>query len=312
MSEFLILASTHAPLSLLEDYVAYLRFNVETPPALAVLIKNLKGDLSSRDTTDVQIFLTRFAAGTDIIDNGRTFPLVRLLRSSSKLEGAITVKNVQQQFLQLYTSLLWHDTGRLQKTRQIVGQLWAMADYSEIPKSWAEHQGPIIEAIVMYIEGLRTRVWDRDPNRRPAILPDTFFYRIWLLRYAAQNSPEAEAGDLETHCRKFAGRVAKIVESLAGGLYHTKFKMLQESLEYVHGENRVRVAYYLGDISKTKLSWLTMPDLLRVELAAGLLKAKKREKQVLNGELAARVEELKESWRRSESEQVRLLGVGYE
>lgn len=146
----------------------------------------------------------------------------------------------------------------------------------------------------------------------PEFLPDTFQYRMWLLRYAAQHSPEAESGDHEAHCKKFADRVAKIADSLAGGIYHKKLQLLQDSLKYLHDKNPARVACYLGDISKTRLSWLTKPDLLRVELAAGLLKKKSGVKGLMDEDLEKRVEAMMESWRASENEEVRILGVGYE
>jgi hypothetical protein len=308
ISELLLSTPSHLPLSFLEDYVSYLRFNIEPSPPLASLIKSLKDDPTLRDTRDVQIFLDRFGAGTNIVKGDFRFPLVDLLNTRTQLQGVITIKDLQEQYLKLYTSVLWHDTVKLQNLQMITGKLWAMMEHSNIPKSWAEYQGPIVEAIVAYVEGLRTREWDRDPNRRPMVLPDTFRYRMWLLRYAAQHSPEAESGHYETHCRKFADRVAKIAGSLAGGIYHKKFQLLQESLGYLHGKNRARVAYYLGDISNTRLSWLTKPDLLRVELAAGLLDEKGGAKREIGEELEQRVEEVKKSWRESESEEVRMLG----
>ena len=312
MSELLISAPSHVPLSFLEDYVAYLRFNVEPSQPIASLIKKFNNDPFLRDTSSVQIFLTRFSAGPTIVKTDNNFPIIQLLHTPSQLVGSITTKTVQEQYLKLYTSVLWHDTDKLQNLRNMTGRLWAMMPDSEIPKSWAELQGPIIEAVVMYVEGLRTREWDRDAKRRPEYLPDTFQYRMWLLRYAAQHSPEAESGDHEAHCKKFADRVAKIADSLAGGIYHKKLQLLQDSLKYLHDKNPARVACYLGDISKTRLSWLTKPDLLRVELAAGLLKKKSGVKGLMDEDLEKRVEAMMESWRASENEEVRILGVGYE
>ena len=157
----------------------------------------------------------------------------------------------------------------------------------------------------MYVESLRTREWERDPNRHPSVLPNTFHLRMCLLQYASQHSDHPP--DSEEHCAAFATRVVTLLDQTSSGLYHTKFQKLRDSLEYVRGHNRFRVACILGDISKTRLSWLTLYDLLRVELAATLLYEGGQD-DYQNGALQERVEALRQSWRMSESEDVRKAG----
>ncbi|KAL5437826.1 hypothetical protein PMIN07_011829 [Paraphaeosphaeria minitans] len=126
-----------------------------------------------------------------------------------------------------------------------------------------------------------------------------------LLQYAAQHSDHPH--DSAEHCAAFASRVAKLVDQISHGLYHNKFLELKASLGYVRGDDRWRVACLLGDVGKTPLSWLTLQDHLRVELAATLLYDGTREGNrdvALSGE----VEALRQSWRASESEEVRRLG----
>ncbi|KAF2680539.1 hypothetical protein K458DRAFT_345208 [Lentithecium fluviatile CBS 122367] len=302
--ELLLSGASHLPLALLEEYVAYLSFNIAPPALMKSLIQKLKDNPSLRDTPDAQVFLTRFCAGPEVVHGA--FHLIHLLNIPAQLQGNITLKNVQEQYLKLYTVMLWHDSNTFSNLQYITQPLWNFSRSSKVPNTWAEHYKPIVEAIILYVEGIRTREWQKDPDRRPKVLPDTFPFRMWILQHTAQHSPELDAGDREAHCKNFAARVSKINDSATGGVYHRKFQQLKDALQYVRGNDRLRVACYLGDISKTKLSWLTVGELLRVELAAGLLGDTGRKDE----DLEKRVERMRESWRKSESEEVRRLGFG--
>lgn len=308
LCELLRSAAPYLPQLYLDDLVAYRTFNIAPPETITALNKRLKEDQASSSNPAVGSWLARYALGVkvsvshfkmtsllDIIDNGAT---------SSSTRGEITVKAVQTAYLKLYTVILLHET-HLPNVLREHRVLWPFAPSDPIPKSWEAHFRPLIQAIILYVESLRTRDWERDPKRHPAILPDTFILRMHLLQYSAQHSDHPP--NSEEHCAAFAARIAKLIDQISNGLYHHKFLELKTSLKYVRGDDRLRVACYLGDISKTRLSWLTLQDHLRVELAASLLFEDSRaasSKDALN----ERVEALKQSWRASESEEVRKAG----
>jgi hypothetical protein len=72
----------------------------------------------------------------------------------------------------------------------------------------------------------------------------------------------------------------------------------------VLGDDRLLVGVYLGDISNTRLSWLSLPDLLRVEAAWELMKGTRSKDR----EVRDRVQQVMLSWRLAENEEVRRMG----
>jgi hypothetical protein len=294
-------SSAHLPLSVLEDYITYLNFNVAPPAMMGSFIKKLKDDPSLCDTSEVQDFLRRFGVGDKVILRS-DFDFFYVISLPGR--RSITAKSAHEQYLRLYTTLLWNQTGSLKTLRHVTDILWRFGRKSTVHKFWSRQYKPIVEAIITYVEGIRTKEWQKDPERRPRILPDTLGYRMWLLQYAAQHSPEAESGNCEAHCENFATRVAEFSDAMVGTVYHSKFQQLKDALEYVSGNDRKRVALYLGNISKTQ-------DLLRLELAAGLL-ASTWGDPPKDEELDKRVDRMRDSWRKSESDEVRRLGFGNE
>ncbi|KAJ4352199.1 uncharacterized protein N0V89_007546 [Didymosphaeria variabile] len=202
-------------------------------------------------------------------------------------------------------AVLLHDTETLKHVNEVQRLLWPFSPSHPIEISCESKLKLLVEAIILYVESLRTREWERDPKRNPDALPSTFPLRMHLLHYSAQHSNHPPGP--EEHRAAFTGHVAKLIDQFSNGLYPNKFPNLKAGLNYVRGDNRLRVACSLGDISKTSLSCLTLQDHLWVELAASLLYSHAKE----NGRqdaLAERVETWRQSWRVSGSEEVRKAG----
>jgi len=317
------------PVSLLTSYLDYLVFNIAPPAPIAALNKKLTQDVKLKSQADVQAWLARYAQGADVVHGGlpqtyssRSFSILDLLRAPGALTGAITPKAVQEHFLKLFTTLLWHEDERHALLASVTNRLWDAVPSSALSAQWATYKQPVVEAMIRYTDALRTRAWERDARRKPAVLPETYAWRLWVLQCAARHGEhpgesQSDAGskdnsDGEARCGAFAARVARMAGQLAGGVYHRKFAQLKRALDYVEGDDRLRVACHLGDVSRTRLSWLTREDHLRVELAAGLLKPPEDEwifpEPCKDEELLGKVEAMKESWKASESEEVRRHG----
>lgn len=309
MYELLRCATPFLPISYLDEFSAHCTFNIAPPDDIAKLNKRLKEDVTALNDPTTKSWLARYALGINV--SGRAFQVTSLLdkhdhtATSSSLTGEVTIKTVQEAYLKLYTMILLHDTEHLKGVHREQRLLWPYSPSSKIDKSWGIKYKPLVEAIILYVESLHTREWERDPNRHPVVLPNTFSLRMHLLQYAAQHSDHPP--NSEEHCAAFATRVAKLIDQISHGLYHNKFLELKASLKYVRGDDRLRVACLLGDISKTRLSWLTLPDQLRVELTASLLYDETREDSGGNA-LSDRVGSMRQSWRASENEEVRKAG----
>ncbi|KAF2636252.1 hypothetical protein P280DRAFT_153707 [Massarina eburnea CBS 473.64] len=319
IEKVLLTSCAYIPLSLLEEYIAYLNFNIAPPAPIATLNKKLYNDTTLRTTPDVKYYLGAFAAGPNITTfRGNSALFSNLLEKPEQLQNHITPQHVQQNFLRLLTLLLWNDGYDLINVYVLMGSFCKMSPSYPIAKTWADFKQPVVEAAVVYVEGLRTRDWERDDERQPAFLPDTWLWRMWLLQYAARHSAalepdpqtpgtgEKKGKQRDAHCAAFASRVSKLTDAMAGSLYHKRLARLEIALKYLTGEDKLRVACHLGDIKTTRLSWLTKQDLLRVELAAGLVR---EEGPAKDGELEGNVRELVVSWKKCSSEEVRRLAV---
>ena len=306
--EFLRQATPWLPLSFLEDFLSYYKFDIAPGTVITKFNERLKKDVTSKSNPAVKAWLARYARGLN--STGPWFNVASLLGSGFRngtpvaLTGEITIKDVQKAYLQLYTLTLLNDTETLSNVYRLQGILWNIPAGYTATKSWSELYQPLIEAIILYIETSRSRHWEKDPKRHPAVFPDTFGLHMLLLRYAAHQSDHVIHS--EEHCASFAARVVKIINQISGGLYHKKFEELKSSVKYLLGDDQLRVACILGDISKTTLSWLTVQDHLRVELAASLLTPNSLKPR--SDALLHRVNNLVKSWRSSESEEVRRLG----
>ncbi|KAF2795876.1 hypothetical protein K505DRAFT_272583, partial [Melanomma pulvis-pyrius CBS 109.77] len=304
---FLHLKSSYLPFSYLEEYVDCTIFNIAPPAAIKELNKKLNDDSVLQSSPSVQFWLQLYGTGPSI---NPKFPLTMLLEQTSALpeDIGLSTKQVQELFLKQFTALLWHDAPSYTHLNHLILSNLRPKRFDAL---WLGGHKPIVEAIIMYIETLRTRDWERDANRQPSVLPDTFPLRLWLLKYP-QPDPVADATQLpldaeqEAKCKALADQLAKTVDQICGRLYHKKFEQVKSAVgDHVSGMHRVVVGLYLGDIEKTRLSWLTRPDELRVELAAFLLEGQRGFK---DDEGRKRVDRVLGSWRRSESEEVRRLG----
>ncbi|KAJ4338171.1 hypothetical protein N0V87_004148 [Didymella glomerata] len=159
-----------------------------------------------------------------------------------------------------------------------------------------------IEHLVAHVNSLRTRAWEQNPDRTPAVLPDTFMWRLNLLTYPDHTRSDSDEAR-EKSSKDLAQQLTTLIDEISGSVYHAKLQQIKE--HFKDEEGVVLTAIHLGNISKTRLSWLTMPELLKVDLAAEmLLRSKGRD----IGPLGNRVRELLGTWTASENEDVRRTG----
>jgi hypothetical protein len=288
------------PSSLLDKYVAYLLFKLAPPPAINELNMKLRNDPSLRSQRDVQTWLLFYREPAGLFGQTSTFDILTLLDKPTKLSHdiGITPQIIQTHFLKLFTAVLWADAPTYTHLNRFLANL---LNGTYLVKSWwSAHGKPIIEAMIAYVDSVRTRDWDRNPLRQPAVLPNTFPWRLLLLDFPWPTEYDTDERR-EAKCKRFADELAATIHGMSGGIYHTKLAQLKSylSLDPVSStadrsvqkkvghwtifttrrdrvrdrlvRNRICVALHVGDISRTRLSWITKPDFLRVEVARCLL-----------------------------------------
>ncbi|CAI6310052.1 unnamed protein product [Periconia digitata] len=307
-------ASRHAPLSLLDDYVRYVHFNITPPEPIASLNKRLQPRKDKPLTPAAKFWLSHFGRGLNIVGTAITALITLLDKSYSHQPSAITPTHIQEQYVQLFVLTLDHDTEHLTYTRRFTDRLCSALDNpkSSFPASWGTRYKPILEAIIAHIEYARN---SNNPSGSTSarILPTTFKLQMYMMRFAARYSDKlpidrpASREEREAHCEAFAARVMRCTDAMPGTVYHEQFAQLQLVLKFLQGDDRFRVACYLGDIGwMMQVEW-EIQDVLRVELAAGLAR---KVGEVESEELKNKVEWMIQSWKVCEREEIRALGMG--
>jgi len=189
--------------------------------------------------------------------------------------------------------------------------------------------------MIAYVDSLRTREWERDSDRTPCVLPDTFSWRLLTLDYPLSSRNDTTI-DCELKSEAFAKQLATIVGEMSGlGVYHHHFNDLRtyltlstsfwkvqnasgrSSYDYdpLHDDlanNRILTAAYLGDLSKMRLSWVTSPGVLRCEVAVILVEKAgcnvKPEHKLAREDVRQRLVAMLAGWKMSENEQLRRRG----
>ncbi|KAF1832327.1 hypothetical protein BDW02DRAFT_590517 [Decorospora gaudefroyi] len=330
------------PRAVLEEYVTFITFNVAPPAPIRALNNRLRKDHTVNSRTEVQTWLSLYGKGLDALDALYSFGLISLLAhvSESPDGTCMTARVIQEQFLKLFTAVLWNDTPTYVKLTHCV--CWEiLSSYSLSEHWWTPHGKPILEAMISYVNTLRTRDWERDQNRKPSVLPDTFSWRLLLLDYPWPSSND-KATDRERKCLVFANQLSGIVDEISSlPIQHTALDQLffylasdnlscnaarptrrhfsrllnyhnRDALHEALINNRILTAVYLGDITKPRLSWLTGPELLRVDVASDLVMLVKtyleENEGVVDEDVRAALRGLVESWKGSDNEGVRRRG----
>ncbi|UPX10497.1 uncharacterized protein EKO05_0001155 [Ascochyta rabiei] len=303
----------HIPKTILNEYVAYMSFRLNPPRAIYALNKGLEDDVAVKSRPEVAIWLELYGNGIDNVWLYR-FSFTHISdfddQESEDDEACITRHFYQKKWLGIFTTFLWADEPSYVQLRGFISTL---TDPFNIPCPWWNQYGrTTVEAMLAYINGICTRDWQADPNRKPAILPDTFDWKLSLLSYPLTHLYKTNSEAREQACKQFSDELSAILDGISNSMYHAKFAQIQDRIcsgrnlnNKDFKDNLMLSALYLGDISKTSLSWLTTPDLLRVNLAADMVV---EVKGMDNGALEPRLKAMLDSWVSSENEEVRRTG----
>ncbi|OSS53809.1 hypothetical protein B5807_00744 [Epicoccum nigrum] len=278
------------PQTLLDKYVTYVLFKIEPPVPVRDFNQSLYKS-ALRNHPEVETWLDLYGNETGRYWSKLLPPRQAVFEPEENmgLQSHITAQSYREAFLKVFKALILADSPNYTRLTEFV----SLVDVTEDCKL-------INEEMIAHVSSLRTREWERDPKRSPAVLPDVFPWRLLLLTY-----PREDGSDGEPECKAFAKQIATLVDEISGGVYHEKLEKLKEQTKYTSRRGKVLTALFLGDISKTRLSWLTTSDIIRVDVAAYLL-LESGHVHVKSHE--DRVKALLNSWTESENEEVRRTG----
>ncbi|KAF1938746.1 hypothetical protein EJ02DRAFT_473066 [Clathrospora elynae] len=327
------------PRTVLEEFVGRITFNIAPPAPIRALNKRLREDSALSSRSEVQVWLRLYGQGIEAVKSLGSFNFISLLKyaTDSSDDTRITPRLIQEQFLKLFTVVLWNDKPSYMYVKGFVAR--EMVSGRNLAEPWWQPHGKsILEAMISHVNSIRTRDWERDSNRTPSVLPDTFPWRLLLLDYPWPELNDKSA-DRDAKCKLFARQLTSIIDELIGSrVYHNNLSALETYLttdvvsfpgdqrvskrvgklkmHYVKRnplrdalmDNRILAAVYLGDITQTRLSWVTGAEELRAEVAGYLVKLVGKDIKELNGDMRESLRGLAGFWKGCDNEGVRRLG----
>lgn len=300
--------SYRVPQVLLDKLVAYIKFKAEPPEPIRVFNETLDTDPAVRSRQEVEMWFQLYGR----LENRATpswrslLPFERISHFEEGLSATmspfVTARTYQEAFSAIFRTLLSTDSPSYNRLGSFVSTIYE----SEARKRscWEDYGRAMIESMIADVQRIRTREWERNKDRKPAVLPDIFFWRLLLLSCPPDDQPDLNPNETcERRCQNFAQQLANVLDEISGSMYHEKLLAIKN---YVRSnQSALLTALYLGDVSKTRLSWLTIPELLRVDLAAYMMLDSRR---FDIAPLQGRLKVLLNDWIVNENEEVRRTG----
>ncbi|KAI9662740.1 MAG: hypothetical protein M1831_002783 [Alyxoria varia] len=240
---------------------------------------------------------------------------------ASKRSDGIALKQVQDMLVEQALAFLgWHDDAELSSMQRwmqllkprVSGGSDSNRDSLNDRKGWERNTRPVIERIVRHVDAIRTPEWQRDVNRRPRTLPDTFAWRLWLLPH-----PDLRTDVLDVSCcYEYAQGIEGMLEDVLTRCktYHAQLQELKKSVMSARPQNQIHIALYLG--SQQRLSESAKDSTLHVlcvEIAYETIKPqvhKITEHHVKDvADLGPKLWTMAGEWSNSVIEEVRVKGM---
>lgn len=326
------------PRTILEEYITWVKFNIAPPDAIKQLNKNLREspELSARPDTATWLRLYGRRSGVMTSFNVNGFLSHPEIQTRLPEDTGITPLFIREQLMSVFTALVWADAPPYSITSTHF--LSPFLSGENLRKPWWKSLGkPIITEMITYINEIRTPEWEQDPQRQPAILPDTFPWQLMLCDFPIP-SPDDSPETTESKCKKFADQTSVHLRAISVEMSYTKLEQIKNSLSLspvpstsrfrtfktIKGKtayynqrdivlddltrNRVLTAIHLGDISSTPLGQVSTSEILHVQMAKHLLEISGSWENAVDPGVKARVEKRVEEWRASANEEVRRVG----
>ena len=278
--------------------------NVAPPAGIAKLNEKVNSDSELCNSNEGQYWLSLYSQGADV----STDVIVSILTKPRQLSAVLDkdlISHVQGMVLEQADALLQVADESFRRWNGFMAALdppLAQYQSDQDRSAWLENGKPILLRILEKIDSLRTPEWQRDRHRQPAVLPDTFRLRLWLLHYP-QLYRSSDA------CAIFAQQILSILQdAIDSGLsHHARLDDIRSALSRCWSGNSVPVACWLGSVDLED-STKGQENLLRVELAEGML-WKTQSSPDIDDEMRRLIKATLENWRGCEVEDVRMRGI---
>ena len=296
--------SREIPTYILDLYQQFFLTNVAPQAGASRLSEKVNSDSELCNSNEGQFWLSLYSQGADV----STSVIVSMLTKPQQRSGVLDkdrISHVQGMILEQAHALLQIADDSFRRWDGFMAALdpsLALYQSDQDRSAWLANGKPTLLRILEKIDSLRTPEWQRDPHRQPAVLPDTFRLRLWLLEYP-QLSRSSDA------CVPFAQQILSVLrEVIDSGLWrHARLDDIRSALSRCWSEHRVHVACWLGKVDLED-STKEQENLLRVELADGML-WKSQLSPDGDDEIRLLIKAMLDAWRGCEVEDIRMKGI---
>lgn len=233
-------------------------------------------------------------------------PFLSLLRLTweTKVPNGIDYQSVVNASVTQITAVIQRADDSLHEQKEILNFLEPpFHSKQRLWEHWRSGRRQLVETFISKIDSMRTQAWQRDPRRIPAVLPDTYPMKLWLLSYPPTDTDASFAAkEMDVFANELVAEVEKLANN--GRAYHRHFEELKIASTRVSAQDRCYLAAKIGRLDGAVFP-LGRVGLLRVELADSLLRTGQRGEE-LHAKMAR---DMLEQWRRCEDEDVRMTAI---
>ncbi|KAL9101122.1 MAG: hypothetical protein Q9163_003583 [Psora crenata] len=304
VSTLLLTSSDVIPSWLLDRYHQWVLTNMSPPQAISRLNEEIRNSFSLRNSNGGKHWLSLYGRGQTV-----DLCIPNLLKVD--LQPPAILQHVQDLVHQQAETLLYLCDQSFTRWDAFMNGLRPKMLPNSDKKciAWLSCTRPVVERIIEMIDKLRSPSWQRDPDRRPCVLPETFRYRLWVMDYTIYylTSPQ------EDRFKRFGMQLMEKLDEVfsLGIAHHEKLGEIKAAALMCPKPDYEIIACSLARLPDMKLldgdSATLQKVLLRVDLAEalftqGLLPS--RQKNVTKDAI-----EIIRSWRQSEVEEIRMSGL---
>ncbi len=292
---------TEVPKHVIDLYQQFFLTNISPSAELIQLNDNVNSDTKLRESNEGRFWLSLYGQESGI----PTSPVVSILTQQWKcsvVSDGFQISDIQAIVFEQAEALLRLADESFRHWNHFMSALWPpVVGYrsEQDIQAWLANAKPVVLRIIKRIDALRTPEWQRDRNRRPAVLPPTFGLRLWLLDYPHLK----QSSDVAERRAVFAQQLISALQEILdlGLAHHAKLGEVESAASMCLPEDSIGVACWLGNIESGDAKRL-QENLLRVQLADALLRKANIPKKS--------VKEMLEAWQRCELEDVRMREIG--
>ncbi|KAK0740121.1 hypothetical protein B0T18DRAFT_490873 [Schizothecium vesticola] len=190
--EFLMNRPQYMDQAYFERLVKLALVNLEPGPGLAGINSKIRREPGLKVSQAGNLWLARYGnEGCSALDLGPTYAAKLLLRPPSFWLSIPTDSRITVQLIQnfLYdVADIYIRKSDLTSFTIFVQRLNFMDSYSTTEAAWKSNTVPLLERLITRIDELRTPEWQRNPQRCPSRLPNTFGIRAKLLPFPSNRS----------------------------------------------------------------------------------------------------------------------------